>query len=296
MPLRRGTPLSRIGVGRVAATVGCVRLGTVNARSALFDLYGDHLRSRGGQAPIAALVRLLAPLGVSGPAVRTAVSRMVRQQWLEPARTGGGAAYAMTPRAWRRLDQAADRIYRTRDAGWDGRWHLVVLDRISERGARERVRSALGFLGYAPLAESTWLAAYASDEVEAVVTAEGGHARAFLGHHDEDPRRLARELWDLDALGAAYERWLAQASGMTAGVSEAADDQTAFAVRSRLVHEWRKFLFSDPGLPRQLLPARWPGEDAATFFDAEAARLLPAASRFVDSCLQLSAATNGAPP
>jgi phenylacetic acid degradation operon negative regulatory protein len=218
----------------------------------------------------------------------------VRQQWLEPVRTGGGAAYAMTPRAWRRLDQAADRIYRTRDAGWAGTWHLVVVDPISERGARDRVRSALAFLGYAPLAENTWLAAYASDEVEAVVTGEGGRTRTFRASPEGDPRRLARELWDLDALGAAYGRWLAQARGMTAGVSDATDDQTAFAVRSRLVHEWRKFLFSDPGLPRQLLPARWPGEEAAAFFDAEAARLLPAASRFVDSCLQLSTATNGA--
>jgi DNA-binding transcriptional regulator PaaX len=46
----------------------------VDARSALFDLYGDHLRPRGARAPVAALVRLLAPLGITAPAVRTAVS------------------------------------------------------------------------------------------------------------------------------------------------------------------------------------------------------------------------------
>ena len=34
--------------------------GIVHATSALFDLYGDHLRSRGSRAPVAALVRLLA--------------------------------------------------------------------------------------------------------------------------------------------------------------------------------------------------------------------------------------------
>ena len=37
----------------------------MQARSALFDLYGDHLRPRGGRAPVAALVRLLAPLGIA---------------------------------------------------------------------------------------------------------------------------------------------------------------------------------------------------------------------------------------
>ena len=62
---------------------------------------------------MAALVRLLAPLGIAAPAVRTAVSRMVRQGWLEPVRLPEGPGYALTPRAVRRLDDAAARIYRT---------------------------------------------------------------------------------------------------------------------------------------------------------------------------------------
>ena len=62
---------------------------------------------------MAALVRLLAPLGVAAPAVRTAVSRMVRQGWLEPVRLADGPGYALTPRAVRRLDDSAARIYRT---------------------------------------------------------------------------------------------------------------------------------------------------------------------------------------
>jgi len=81
----------------------------VHARSALFDLFGDHLRSRGGQAPVASLVRMLAPLGVTAPAVRTAISRMVRQGWLTPVQVGGTRGYALTDRARHRLDDAAAR-------------------------------------------------------------------------------------------------------------------------------------------------------------------------------------------
>ena len=57
----------------------------VHARSALFDLYGDHLIARGGWAPIAAVVGLLGGLDITAPAVRTAVSRMVREGW-QPGR------------------------------------------------------------------------------------------------------------------------------------------------------------------------------------------------------------------
>jgi phenylacetic acid degradation operon negative regulatory protein len=144
----------------------------VDARSALFDLYGDHLRSRGGQAPVAALVRLLASLGIAAPAVRTAISRMVRQGWLEPVRVPAGAGYALTPRAVRRLDEAAERIYRPGGDAWDGGWHLVVVERVRERARRDRVQASLRYLGYAQLDETTWLSPRASSELQALREAE----------------------------------------------------------------------------------------------------------------------------
>ena len=76
------------------------------------------------------------------------------------------------------------------------------------------------------------------------------------------------------------------ATDLVALIGPDTPDEVVFATRSRLVHEWRKFLFRDPGLPAELLPARWAGRQAAEVFDAESARLLPAASRFVDCCLR----------
>jgi phenylacetic acid degradation operon negative regulatory protein len=259
---------------------------TVNARSALFDLYGDHLRHRGGRAPVAALVRLLGALDVAPPAVRTAVSRMVRQGWLEPVRLDAGPGYALTRKAHSRMDEAAIRIYRTREQSWDGRWHMLVLKQPSERSARERVRSGLAFLGYAPLSDGTWVGPRASDEVDDLLSAEGVHVDQFVAVLHGDPAGLAAGTWDLDRLGRAYDRWRAEAEKLVASAGDAPDDELAFAVRSQLVHEWRKFLFSDPGLPRELLPDKWPGDDSARFFDAESRRLLPGAQRFVSACLE----------
>src|SRR5258706_15490734 len=118
-------------------TARCHNDPSMQARSALFDLYGDHLRPRGGRAPVAALVRLLAPLGIAAPAVRTAISRMVRQGWLLPLRVADGAGYQLTVKAVQRLDDASARIYRTRRASWDGRFDLLVFPlpkRRPERG------------------------------------------------------------------------------------------------------------------------------------------------------------------
>lgn len=261
----------------------------MNARSALFDLYGDHLRSRGGSARVASLVALMAPLGITPPAVRTAVSRMVKQGWLRPVRISGAAGYALTPRAEYRLDNAAARIYRTTaNDEWDGRWHLIIPDRPTDRATRERLRSGLAYLGYAPLGDGTWLAARQSPELDALLRSERITAEGFLAQHQDDDAALIRRAWDLSAVGRSYRRWLAEANELVRSLPAAPADEEVFAVRSRLVHEWRKFLFTDPGLPRALLPADWPGDEAAAFFDEEASRLLPASARFVDDCLAYS--------
>lgn len=257
----------------------------MNARSALFDIYGDHLLSRGEQAPVAGLVRLLAPLGISAPAVRTAVSRMARQGWLAPVRLPGGAGYRLTPRAVGRLREASDRIYRRSTPPWDGRWHVVVVERVAERAGRERLKSALGYLGYACVDRSTWISPRPSVELDSLLAAERIRAAGFRASYEGDARDLAAGAWDLDGLATAYTEWLGRARELVRPGDWDLPDETVFAIRSVLVHEWRKFLFSDPGLPAELLPARWPGLDAAELFHSEADRLLPAAARFVDCCL-----------
>lgn len=258
----------------------------VNARSALFDVYGDHVRTRGGTAPVAALVRLLAPLDIAAPAVRTAVSRMVRQGWLDPVRLDVGPGYRLTGQAERRLTSAASRIYRRGIAEWDGRWHVLVLDAIADRSARSRLRNGLAYLGYASLGGTTWVSPRSSAEVDGLLTAEGTRALRFWSTYDGDTASLVARAWDIEGLGRSYDRWLTDTRLLVGALERSLSDEEAFTIRSRLVHEWRKFLFQDPGLPRELLPARWAGDEAASFFDAQAERLAPGAARFVDCCLR----------
>jgi phenylacetic acid degradation operon negative regulatory protein len=258
----------------------------VHARSALFDLYGDHLLGRGGSAPVASLIRLLQPLGVRAPAVRTAISRMVSQGWLEPVEIGDAAVpgYRLTDRARIRLDQAAARIYRTGAHDWDGQWHVRVLAPITDRSRRERVRSQLRFLGMAPISDSTWVSPHASVEIDQLLLDESLVA-VCLTTSDIGPVQVLLDAFDVTRLAREYDAWLDEAAGLVASAGPDTNDVAGFVVRSELLHSWRKFLFTDPGLPASLLPPDWPGRKAAAFFDEHATRLLPAANRFIDQCL-----------
>ena len=171
----------------------------MHARSALFDLYGDHLRSRGSQAPVAAIVRLLAPVGIAAPAVRTAISRMVMQGWLEPVTLESGRGYRATARANRRLDEAGDRIY--------GRHHPRVGRRLAPRRSSirpppgapaARLRADLAFLGYAELADNVWVSPFERGELDSVLERAGATARTARAarrrpgaHGGLGPRRAA---------------------------------------------------------------------------------------------------------
>ncbi|HET6480237.1 MAG TPA: PaaX family transcriptional regulator C-terminal domain-containing protein [Actinoplanes sp.] len=257
----------------------------MQARSALFDLYGDYLRPRGGRAPVAVLVRLLAPIGITPPAVRTAVSRMVRQGWLRPMRLVSGPGYLLTPKAARRLDEAAARIYRTGRSSWDGRFDLILL--TGALGKREATR--LAFLGYGALGEHTWVAPRPADEADAVLQEVGVAYERFSATHAAGSPTAADVVgraWDLGALARSYEDFVAALRPVVTSVNARSSDEEAYAARFHLVHTWRSFLFRDPQLPPSLLPPRWPGASAASFFDRHAARLRPAADRHVERCLQ----------
>jgi phenylacetic acid degradation operon negative regulatory protein len=265
----------------VMGTTGAGRLRTMHARSALFDVYGDHLRTRGHRAAVADLVRLLAPIGIAAPAVRTAISRMVSQGWLEPATVGGARGYAATPQAIRRLEQTAERIYRRRDDQWDGCWQLLLLDPFPTRAVRTAVLRDLPFLGYAALDDRVWVSPWIRDELTETLARAGAGATTARAH-DFDPPGSPARAWDLEAIGAEYAAWLDDAAAsLEAHLAAHADpDEAAFAARFHLVHEWRKFLFTDPGLPGELLPADWPGRRAADYFRREADRLAAASERF----------------
>lgn len=266
----------------------------MQARSALFDLYGDYLRPRGGRAPVAALVRLLAPLGIAAPAVRTAVSRMVRQGWLHPLRLSTGPGYLLTPKAARRLDEAAGRIYRTTKMTWDGTFDLIVLDASVPRPDRARLAANLAFLGYGSMDDGTWLATRPAEEVESLLAEAGLRYERFTATHAAGTPgavALVRRAWNLDEIAGAYEQFVRELRPVVNAVTESSTDEEAYSARFRLVHAWRTFLFRDPQLPPELLPDRWAGLAAAAFFDRHAGRLRPAADRYVDGCLDQSGRT-----
>ena len=130
-----------------------------------------------------------------------------------------------------------------------------------------------------------WLCPFERPEVDEVVARAGGTRPPRGRGRARPPTRWRRGTWP--RLATSYAAWPDLADSLVRGEPDdpSDEDESAFAARFRLVHEWRKFLFDDPGLPAELLPRDWPGQAAADLFTSEAARLKPASDRFVARCL-----------
>jgi phenylacetic acid degradation operon negative regulatory protein len=265
--------------------------------SFIFTLYGDmvHRLSPDGSIWVGTLIRLMSSFGVSEAAVRQAVSRMSRQGWLATSRHGGRAFYHVTDRGRRRIEELTPRIYGP-VIEWDGRWRLLTYA-IGEanRKGRERLRGELSALGWAPLGPSTWISpsnTLPAAREAAKITGTLEAANLFLGEYRGplSDRELLERCWDVSAIAAAYREFISRYESRLARERERADlsDEAAFVERLWLVHDYRKFVYVDPGLPSELLPAHWPGTAAAALFREYYAALDAKSQRFFHLCAQQS--------
>jgi phenylacetic acid degradation operon negative regulatory protein len=97
--------------------------------------------------------------------------------------------------------------------------------------------------------------------------------------------------WDLGAIAGRHRAFTATTGRRAAALrrqlrKRAISDAACFAEKILLVHEYRKFLFVDPGLPAALLPADWPGQAAARLFRDVYQMLAGPAARFFEAAFE----------
>jgi phenylacetic acid degradation operon negative regulatory protein len=258
------------------------RGGDASARSArlrqlIITIYGLYARSDGGWLSVAVLVRLLGDLGIDEPAGRSAISRLKRRGILEAQRSGGSAGYQLSAEALAILREGDARIFRRRRATLADGWLLAIFSvPETERHRRHVLRSELTRLGFGMVAPGAWIVpAHPQDTTAGTLRRLGLDSYADLFHADYlafgDPAGQIRRWWDLDSLQGRYESFI-QAHEPTLRRLErngrAVSEHEAFADYVRVLTDWRRLPFLDPGLPAELLPDGWIGIRAAEDFFA----------------------------
>jgi phenylacetic acid degradation operon negative regulatory protein len=263
----------------------------------VFTLFGEYLLSRSGPIWVGSLIALLKPFGLSEGAVRTVLSRMTRKGWLGSRRSGRNSFYRLTPRGRRLLEEGKARIFNvTWDTPWDGSWFLLAYSiPESRRQLRDRLRDQLAWLGFGSLGNGLWISPHdVAEHVHRAAHRLGiqRHLECFQGHRVTEMAagEMVAKCWNLPTLNKKYrafvERWRPRLDECRVGLAEGTmSDKACFALRFRLIHEFRRFLLEDPFLPRTLLSAGWAGDNATDVFHALHDVLVGPADAYVDSVL-----------
>ena len=251
-------------------------LGVPSTRGYLLTVLGEFVLPVGGRVWTAALLDSLGALGVEERTARQAVWRSAERGLLESERIGRRTRWALTDAARRLLTEGTRRIYslHREPRPWDGRWLLLYVSvPESQRDLRHRMRTRLGWAGFASLGSGTWVSPWIDREIEAreVLNDLGlaAAAKSFIAKPGGigDVNEMVSSTWPLGEIVAGYDAFLERFGPEGLGSGPPADSgYDAFVNQVRLVHEWRRFPFLDPDLPGDLLPQDWSGYRAAELF------------------------------
>lgn len=251
---------------------------------------------------VSALISLLADLGVDEPAVRSSISRLKRREILRPGRRAGVAGYELSEEALAIVREGDHRIFRRRRPSLDEGWLLAVFSVPEpERHKRHVLRSHLTRLGFGTTAPGVWVApAYLEEAAADMLRRLGLSGYADLFHADHlafgDLAEKVRRWWDLDQIELLYRdfvyvhepvlrHWRARPA--------AARHREAFADYVRVLTDWRRLPYLDPGIPAELLPPGWVGIGAAELFFSMQARLEDVARAHVAATIKGQATPAG---
>lgn len=208
--------------------------------------------------PARVLVRSGELFGIAEGTTRTALSRMVAAGELEVE----DSSYRLTGRLLER--QARQDLSRQPARwGWDGRWWRMAVVVAERRSPEERAALRASLLGgrYAELREGVWTR---PDNLPADRPDAPGCE--WIKGEFVEPAAMAATLWDLDGWAARARELQATVEAWTPRLVAEGVDVLAptFVVSADVL----RHLQADPLLPRELLPAGWPGDALRKSYDA----------------------------
>jgi phenylacetic acid degradation operon negative regulatory protein len=245
--------------------------------SIVITVFGDAIVPRGGSVWLGTFLEFFKTLEIDSGVVRTAMSRLAGDGWLERDKVGRNSFYRLAEKGRRTFDTAVTHVYNPQVAGWTGRFELLLVTNGIDRDACREALKAGGFGSPLP-------GVFVAPSGVPVPEEAKGAIRLEISAEDDSGRRLLSESWPLQRTADAYLKFIRTFEPLRGWIDrgEPLSDRDAFTARILLIHHYRRVVLRDPLLPPALLPADWPGSSARKLCAEIYRGLLSASEQWLD--------------
>ncbi|MEM5472227.1 PaaX family transcriptional regulator C-terminal domain-containing protein [Hoeflea sp. AS60] len=273
--MRAPDPISSAIETRLAAVQASERL---SAWSLIVSFMGDAIGPRGGVVSAGALQTLMQRLGIGAGAVRTAISRLAADGWIERSRDGRNSFYALSGDVGDTVLSAERRIYAQTSLLPAGTPRSLVIAPEPLSDATLRDIETAGALQLTP---QVFLCFALAEKLPAGLRLPGATladaptlkpGAAMLEKMAE-----ARQVSEFERLRAAYQPIRA---ALDLGPTPTPED--AITLRCLMIHEWRRVALRVLAVPAELVQPDDPEPETRSLIAAVYARLLPASETWLD--------------
>ncbi|KGF68147.1 hypothetical protein LL06_18185 [Hoeflea sp. BAL378] len=253
--------------------------GRLSAWSLIVSFMGDAMAPRGGVVPAGSVQALMARLGIGHGAVRTAVSRLAADGWIERTREGRNSFYRLSADVVETVLSAERRIYAATSLLPAAAPRTLL---IASAPLPEAALTALDAAGALQIAPQSFVC-FAPSRGLAAALGLAGATVAEAASLDPGPAMReamarARQAAEMAPLRAAYEP---VAAALEAGPAPSPED--AMALRCLMIHEWRRLALRVLPIPADLVQPDDPEPATRALVAAIYARLLAPSEAWLDA-------------
>lgn len=253
--------------------------GRLSAWSLIVSFLGDAIGPRGGVVSAGTVQGVMQRLGIGAGAVRTAISRLSADGWIERSREGRNSFYRLSGDVEETVRAAERRIYAASSLlPADAPRSLI----IAAEPLSEQALAGLEPAGALQLAPQVILCFAVAAELADSLRIPGASFAELSSLEPGDAMRArlaeARHFAEFEELRAAY-------LPLGTALQQAANPPTvdAMALRCLMIHEWRRLALRVPAIPADLSEPGDPEPRTRALIAAIYSRLLPASEAWLDA-------------
>ena len=222
--------------------------GRLRVGSLLISIFGDLIQPRKQTISVQELLSLTGHVGIEENAVRTALSRLSKEGWVERHKDGRHAFYALSDAGKTTFLAPTERIYSHSFVSQSARWNLGYFENPVSY-AKGEIPTGFTLSKHWQLINDEDVHHFANDNVMMLPT-----------HAVDAPEWVLDRLLP-DSLTQYYQELLSDIQPIVEDrkAMNTLSPLCALCMRYLLIHAWRRMVLRHPLMPQDLLPPDWPG-------------------------------------